>query len=181
MVLARIILGFLTVRPMTGYDLMRAFRSSASYFWSADKAQIYRTLARLVDDGHAHTEVIPGTEAPDRIEHHITDAGRAALIEWLASDPNHQPERDAFLARIFFAGSLETAALQRVIALRRDAAQTSLESLRSLRSDAPAADSATDRSAWLRSMTLDHGIRDTEAHISWLDELQTGLNREDHP
>ncbi|WP_306769925.1 hypothetical protein [Microbacterium karelineae] len=40
MILARIILGFLADRLMTGCDLMRAFSGSAAHFWSADKAQI---------------------------------------------------------------------------------------------------------------------------------------------
>ncbi len=181
MILERIILGFLTVRPMTGYDLMRAFRSSAAYFWSADKAQIYRTLARLVASGHARTEVVPGTDAPDRIEHHITPAGREALIEWLASDPNRRSERDAFTARIFFAGSLDPDALVRVLAERREATQASLDELRAVRESVPSPDPARDRGGWLRSMTLDRGIRDHESHLAWLEELRAGLTDEVRP
>ncbi|WP_309126898.1 PadR family transcriptional regulator [Microbacterium sp.] len=176
--LARIILGFLTVQPMSGYDLIRAFRTSAAYFWNADKAQIYRTLSRLVEAGHARKEIVPGRDAPDRAVHHITDAGRHALTEWLQSDPAEQPERDAFIARIFFAGSLEVEALQGVIGLRLEAARSSLGELRALRSSVPSPDPGHDRAGWLRSMTLDHGIRTNETHIDWLEQLLAGLGGE---
>ena len=45
MSLGHAILGFLSRRPMTGYELKtRCFDQVASHFWTADQAQIYRTL-----------------------------------------------------------------------------------------------------------------------------------------
>ncbi|WP_221583658.1 PadR family transcriptional regulator [Microbacterium sp. G2-8] len=175
MILARIILGFLSLQPMTGYDLMRAFGSSATYFWSADKAQIYRTLATLVADGHARIETVPGTHGPDRAVHHVTPAGRVVLREWLASDPDRQPPRDAFLARVFFAGELDDAALARLIRSRRGDAVAVRDELMELRARTAHPDPRADRAGWLRSMTLDDGIRDHTAHIAWLDELLAEL------
>lgn len=178
MILARIILGFLVIAPMTGYDLMRAFRSSAAHFWRADKAQIYRTLARLVDDGHARAEIVPGEGGPDRVVHEITGAGRDALVEWLASGPARPAERDEFLARVFFAESLDPRVLRRFLAASRDVADASLQALRDVGRDLPETDPATDRGAWLRRMTLEHGIRSHEMHIAWIDELEVGLGTE---
>lgn len=179
MILARIILGFLAVQPMTGYDLMRAFSSSATYFWSADKAQIYRTLAKLVDEGHARVETVPGTGAPDRVVHHLTEAGREALGAWLASEPDRQPERDAFVARVFFAGDLGGAGLTRMLRARRADTIAVLDELRGVRARTPFPDPRTDRAGWLRSMTLEHGIRGYEMHVSWLDELLAGIREEE--
>lgn len=175
MVLARIILGFLAIAPMTGYDLMRAFRSSANHFWSADKAQVYRTLSALVDEGRARTERVAGTNAPDRIVHHITDDGRAALREWLTSGPDRHAERDAFLARVFFSDTIETAPLRDVIETRRREALDELDALERTRETTAHPDPSTERGAWLRSMTLDHGIRATLTHIDWLDDILTSL------
>ncbi len=45
------ILGFLSMKPLSGYDLKRLFNMSAAYFWPADQAQIYRTLKKLTDHG----------------------------------------------------------------------------------------------------------------------------------
>ncbi|MEI3843083.1 MULTISPECIES: PadR family transcriptional regulator [unclassified Microbacterium] len=175
MTLSRIILGFLSIQPMSGYDLMRAFATSAAYFWHADKAQIYRTLARLVDDGLARTEVIAGTHAPDRVLHHLTDEGRLRLRDWLAQPGTPQSTRDAFVARIFFAGELGDAELQSLIAARVAETTAARDALERIRAQTPAADPATDRAAWLRAMTLDQGIREHQEHLAWLERLRNGI------
>ena len=46
MSLEHAILGFLTYRPMSGYDLKKFFDESVRHFWSAPQSQIYRTLGR---------------------------------------------------------------------------------------------------------------------------------------
>ncbi|MGO3483520.1 MAG: PadR family transcriptional regulator, partial [Cellulosimicrobium funkei] len=106
MVLRYLVLGLLTVRPMTGYDLKRAFDTSVHHFWAADRSQLYRTLAALVDAGLAEVEVVPQESYPDRKVHTITAAGRAALRDWLAAPLEPEDAREPFLGRLFFADQL---------------------------------------------------------------------------
>ena len=170
MVLARIILGFLSITPMTGYDLKRHFDSSAAYFWSADKAQIYRTLASLAADGLAETEVVPGEGAPNRILHRITPAGQSALDGWLASPLDRQPERDPFLARLFFAGD-DPDLVRRLVTARRSAVSTFVRDLEQVRADIPQVTHRENVAAWLRIQTLEHGIATGRHELVWLDSL----------
>ena len=44
MSLKHAVLGFLSIAPMTGYDLRKHMEESVAHFWPADQAQIYRTL-----------------------------------------------------------------------------------------------------------------------------------------
>lgn len=178
MTLSRIILGFLVVRPMTGYDLIRAFGTSATYFWHADKAQIYRTLARLVEEGLARIEVVTGTNAPDRIVHHITDQGSDALQAWLVAPPERQAPRDVFIARLFFAGQLDDDELSALIDARAAEATAARDALMIIRAETPHPDPGSDRSGWLRSMTLDRGLREHDDHLEWLDVLRSGIRAE---
>ncbi|WP_086827608.1 PadR family transcriptional regulator [Allokutzneria sp. NRRL B-24872] len=171
MVLARIILGLLAIAPMTGYDLKRHFDSTAGHFWTADKAQIYRTLAKLVADGHAEVETVAGSGAPDRQEHRITAAGEAALAEWLASEPERQTERDPFLARVFFGAGLDEDGLRSLFAGRREAVHERLARYEQLRAE----NSATDRGARLRLVTLDNGIAHLRTELAWLDAAEEEL------
>jgi len=175
MTLSRIILGFLAVRPMTGYDLLRAFATSAAYFWHADKAQIYRTLAKLVDSGLARTEIVSGKNAPDRVVHHITPQGGAALRAWLVGPPERQAPRDVFIARLFFAGDLDDREISRVIDAREAEAMAARDALMAIRAETPHPDPASDRPGWLRSVTLERGLREHEDHLEWLETLRTGL------
>src|SRR5512146_187920 len=100
------ILGFLNYHPYTGYDLKKIFDTSIRHFWPADQSQIYRTLARLTGLGFAKVEKVPQEDRPDRKVYHITEAGRAELLRWLASPPPLDDPRSAPLIQVFFTGQL---------------------------------------------------------------------------
>ncbi|MGM1029400.1 MAG: PadR family transcriptional regulator [Actinomycetota bacterium] len=172
MILSRIILGLLAIAPMTGSDLKRHFDASIAHLWAADKAQIYRTLASLVDQGFATVTVVPGTNAPDRQEHHLTDAGREALVAWLRSELDRQPEREPFLARVFLADALDDAGVAALVDRRRSAALEQVALYEGIRDATPAAESRGDR---LRLATLDNGIRHVRTELAWLDSLEEQL------
>jgi DNA-binding PadR family transcriptional regulator len=171
-ILQRIILGFLAMGPLTGYDLKRHFDSTVDYFWSADKAQIYRTLAALVSEGLAEVRTVPGVGGPSRQEHHITAAGRAALHEWLTSDLDQSPEHNSFLARVFFADDLSPAEIAGLLEQRRSAVRATLAALELVRDSAP---EPHDRAGRLRLATLDNGLRHTRTELEWLDSLMEEL------
>lgn len=172
MILSRIILGMLAIAPMTGSDLKRHFDSTVAHLWSADKAQIYRTLAALVEQGFASVTIVPGTNAPDRQEHHLTEAGREALVAWLRSDLDRQPEREAFLARVFLADAIDDADVAALVDRRRAAALEQLAVYEGIRDSTPAAETRGQR---LRLATLDHGIRHVRTELAWLDSLEEQL------
>ncbi|MFC4852037.1 PadR family transcriptional regulator [Actinophytocola glycyrrhizae] len=171
MVLSRIILGLLAHAAMTGYDLKRHFDSTVGHFWTADKAQIYRTLAKLVEEGYAEVETVAGARAPDRQEHRITAAGRAALAAWVASEPERHVERDPFLARVFFGADLDDDGLRSLFARRRDPARAQLARLERMRAETE----AHDRGARLRLATLDYGIAQLRTELAWLGTVEEEL------
>ncbi|MDN5756732.1 MAG: PadR family transcriptional regulator [Arthrobacter sp.] len=174
MILARLILGLLSLSPMTGYDLKKHFDSSINHFWNADKAQIYRTLAQLVDQGLATVRTVPQENYPARQEHHITEAGRAALQDWLTGTLDRQPAREPFLGRIFFSGELERHEVLELLAARRTEAEDLQRSYRALRAELDEA-ALADRRGYLMAATLDHGIAHVGAELNWLDSVEGNL------
>ncbi|WP_019482342.1 PadR family transcriptional regulator [Arthrobacter sp. TB 23] len=173
MILSHVILGLLAVAPMTGYDLKKRFDTSVNHFWSADKAQIYRTLSRLVTDGLAEVKIVRQIGLPDRQEHHITEAGRATLGEWLVSAPDAHRERDPFLARIFFSGTLQRSEILALTAQRRMTAESLLNEL--LAQLAPGEGAPQTRAEYMRFATLRNGISHVRAELEWLDEVEKDL------
>lgn len=170
MALDALILGLLDLKPMTGYDLKKTFDGTVAHFWSADQAQIYRTLARLERDGLVAVRVIPQPGKPDRREHRLTDEGRASLAAWLRSPLPDEKPREPFLGRLFLVGRENDPDLVRaLLAERRDAARRLLATLE----DIPVADG--DLSARLRSATLRKGILEVQAELTWLDEVEAAL------
>jgi PadR family transcriptional regulator, regulatory protein AphA len=100
------ILGFLNYHPYTGYDLKKIFDDSVRHFWPADQSQIYRTLARLTEQGFVEMKKVAQEDRPDRKVYHITPAGHTELLKWLAGPPPMEEARSASLIQVFFAGQL---------------------------------------------------------------------------
>lgn len=170
MALDALILGLLDLRPMTGYDLKKTFDGTVAHFWSADQSQIYRTLARLEQEGLVDVRVIPQPGKPDRREHRLTDDGRVRLREWLRSPLPEEKAREPFVGRLFLVGRENDPDLVRtLLAERREAARRLLATLEAI----PAADG--DLAARLRTATLRKGILDVQAELTWLDELEAAL------
>ncbi|YAL82833.1 PadR family transcriptional regulator [Dermacoccaceae bacterium W4C1] len=82
MALEHAILVSLAEQPATGYDLTRRFGKSMGYFWPATHQQIYRTLARMEEQGMVTAVVHPGQGRPDRKVYELTDAGREEFLDY---------------------------------------------------------------------------------------------------
>ena len=129
------ILGFLNYRPLSGYDLKKVFDNSVRHFWPADQSQIYRTLAKLAEQGYVEQEIVRGLDRPDRKEYRITPAGQEALRTWLTNPLPSQDLRIAELIQVFFAGQLSD---QQALALFERLAAARAGHPRSLRPDTAA-------------------------------------------
>jgi PadR family transcriptional regulator AphA len=114
------ILGLLGVQPWTAYELVAQAKRSLRWFWPHSEAHLYAELKRIVERGHAQAEVVDGRRR-QRTRYTITPAGRAALKDWLGTEPAPPSLEIEGLLRVFFAdqgttkdlrAALETTARQ---------------------------------------------------------------------
>src|SRR3954454_12464454 len=100
-----VILGLLSLKPRSGYDIKTVVDRSTRFFWAASYGQIYPELRRLEEEG-----LIEGEDAPNggrgRRGFKLTAAGRKALEEWLLGPETTIEYRDESLLRLFFADAL---------------------------------------------------------------------------
>jgi PadR family transcriptional regulator AphA len=80
------LLGLLGIQPWTAYELVAQARRSLHYFWPRSEAHLYAELKRLVERGHAESERVEGRRR-QATRYTITAAGRAALQDWLGTEP----------------------------------------------------------------------------------------------
>jgi PadR family transcriptional regulator AphA len=174
MSLEHAILGFLSDGPMTGYDLKtRCFDEAAGHLWTADQAQVYRTLDRLADRGLARSKLVPQRGKPDRKLFTITARGRDVLSAWLRGSAEIAPSRDPFLLHLFFSGALPDETLLELLSQARDGHQARLEHLRADTSrgiDEWVTSTGRLRDGEVRRMALGAGLALTRATIDWLDD-----------
>ncbi|WP_280434083.1 PadR family transcriptional regulator [Nocardia carnea] len=173
MSLRHAILGLLSIKPMSGYELKKVIDASVAHFWTSDQSQVYRTLADLVDSGLASRRTVVQEERPNMHVHSVTDLGSAELDSWLASPLRTPPTRDPFLVRLFFADRLPPERIRELLSARRQELSENLATLEAISVPGEPADIGQA----LRLTTLDYGITMAKAEIAWLDAAQQRLDR----
>lgn len=108
-----IILGLLGARPMSGYDIKRAFDRSLATYWNAGNSQIYTTLKLLASKGYVTSEIVLQEARPNRRVYKLTSQGRAALDAWLLEPVPSRFTKDEFLTKLFFCGQTSDEAALR--------------------------------------------------------------------
>lgn len=177
MSLEHAILGFLSSRPRSGYDLKtRCFDIEAKAFWSADQAQIYRTLERLSGARLVSSSRRRQSGKPDRRIYEITQAGLDAFARWETVAVPLPVARDAFLLQVYFAGAASDDAIVALLGERRAAHQARLDELRAEAVEL-ARDAATPaRTAAMRQAAYDGAIARELASIDWLDDTLEAIS-----
>ena len=111
MALEHALLVSLSERPAAGLDLARRFDRSIGFFWSATHQQIYKVLRRMETDGWVTAETQPQTGGPDKRVYTVTDAGRAALADWIATTTPRAGFRSEIAVKMRAASYGDRAAL----------------------------------------------------------------------
>lgn len=101
------ILGLLSKKSMTGYELTKEFNTSVCEFWNARHSQIYPELHQLTEENLVKYEVeITGTCLEKKL-YSLTEEGHEALMKWLKKPLRmaHTP-KDEFRLQLFFSHNL---------------------------------------------------------------------------
>lgn len=97
----------------TSYDLKRAVADTIGGFWSVPHSQLYAEPTRLVGLGLL-TEQQESSGRRRRV-YGLTETGRAALDQWLATPTDSGTElRDLALLKLYFGGQAGPGAVARV-------------------------------------------------------------------
>lgn len=167
------ILGFLSYNTSTGYDLKKIFDQSVRHFWSADQSQIYRTLARLTEDGLVEMSVVEQFDRPDRKVYALTARGRDKLKEWLSGPFSGGEARNPVLLQTFFSGKCSNKEILEKFETARDL----LRGMLSVYEATPAVIHEfnkvvkSDREAFFWGLTLEWGQRIGRANLEWVESI----------
>jgi DNA-binding PadR family transcriptional regulator len=175
------ILGFLNYKPLSGYDLKKIFDTSVRHFWNADQSQIYRTLARLTEQGLTEIELVEQTDRPDRKVYHITPKGQEALLVWIGGPFPYQETRSGPLVQIFFAGQLTDDEILAKFHTAADMFRYMLERYQQVPAQIEeyVEEIHSPRESYFWMLTLDMGIRIMQAQLDWAENvIQTIENKQ---
>jgi PadR family transcriptional regulator AphA len=171
-----VLLGLLTIQPMSGYDLGQTIRGSVGHFWNESYGQIYPNLKKLAAEGFVSSKTERQKGKPDRHIYSITKKGRERLTNWLAVPPQPEIPRNELLLKLFFGlqtspqvliGYMEQM-IERETAILKEIARIEHEIL-SQNQQYP------DVPYW--KMASRFGQFELEAHVRWAEETLAELNR----
>lgn len=103
------ILGCLSMKPMSGYDVKKHIGSGMSNFWQENLGHIYPVLKKLELEGLVTKEVIVQEGRPSKNLYRTTRAGLDDLRQWLDLQEETRYIRDEFLLKILFGALVPTA------------------------------------------------------------------------
>lgn len=170
MSLKHAILGFLSFRSLSGYDLKKNFDHSVRHFWPANQSQIYRTLTQLDEEGFVEKEVIEREERLDMKIYNITKSGRAELHQWLSSPLAELDNREPFLIQVFFSGQLPDEKIINLMQSKLKSIEDRLAVYKIIyQSNQNAPQSAeAQRAHFLSMLTLEVGYISDQTSAEWL-------------
>ncbi len=109
------VLGLLSVRSWTTYELAKQVQRSLNWFWPRAERKLYDEPKQLAAQGWAvATERFTGKRRSR--EYAITDEGREALRSWLAEPAAPRTSEFEGMVKVFFADSGDLAALRATLA-----------------------------------------------------------------
>jgi DNA-binding PadR family transcriptional regulator len=109
------ILGFLSWKPFTGYELKKFFSDALTFHWSGNNNQIYGTLIELHKSEAVSIEVQQQEKYPARKVYTITEKGRSELRAWLLSEPELPVLRNPAHIQLAWAEGLAGTELDTVL------------------------------------------------------------------
>ncbi|HIU77322.1 MAG TPA: PadR family transcriptional regulator [Candidatus Pelethocola excrementipullorum] len=162
------ILGLINRKPMTGYDIMKEFRSALGNFWSAKHSQIYPELKKLTKEGLLEYKTVMAGETLQKKLYTITEAGHTDFMQWLQRSEEIEPTaKDIFRLRMYFAAQMDGGTVNNLLEDQLSQRSVKLEHLKDTMQSLNH-DTCMQGEALGDYLVLDGAIMREESYITWL-------------
>lgn len=101
-----VILGMLSIEPMSGYKIRKEIEFSIGHFWSESDGQLYPALKRLAEDNLIEVIDEDARNTRGKKTYKITSSGQDALVDWLSIPASKNIVRNEFLLKLFFSANI---------------------------------------------------------------------------
>lgn len=164
-----VVLGILSIKPMSGYDIKSWISLSVGLFWKISYNQIYPALDSFVAEGLATYVTDKKSSRPERKVYSITEAGLEALKKWLLEPLDcKSPSGNELLVKLFFSYLLPLEETLRHLNDYRDYLCKRLAELKAIE-NMMRHENSSDISLPYRRAALDNGIVTFESLMKWCD------------
>ena len=167
------ILGLLSFKPQTGYEIKANFNQSIRYIWNSDQTQIYRTLAEISEEGLAIPKTIQQDGRPNKKIYKLTEKGSEVLRQWLSSPLRSKGQRNEELLQIFFSGLMPDDKIIGKLKKVKEGVLSSITGLSSLEKESELfnTENKNSKTHFFFKITLELGIKSMQLNLDWIDSV----------
>jgi PadR family transcriptional regulator, regulatory protein AphA len=169
------ILGLLSWRSLSGYDLKKIISDSDLYPWSGNNNQIYRSLVEIHAAELVSQDVQIQESLPARKVYTITEKGRTALRAWVQSTPELPELHNTFLIQLAWADQLSSAELDAMTGKYAEEVEVQIRMLHEKRRRKADTPSRTPREAFLWEKISQNLLALYQGELDWVRSLQKEL------
>lgn len=110
-----VILGILSEKPHSGYDIKRHFEEYFSFFFDASFGTIYPTLSKMEKLGLISREAVRQEGKPDKNMFTITPEGEQHFQKYLRQPAEKEVLRSDFLMHLYFGDMADEETMDRLL------------------------------------------------------------------
>lgn len=166
------ILGLLSWKPSSGYDLKRIISDSDVFYWSGNNNQIYKSLIELQKEGLVTYQVQMQESLPAKKIYSITEKGLSELYQSLLTAPEAPELHKSFLIQLAWAEMLSD---EEILTLLKKYEDEITNRLRTVQGQAARPDSSPDRSKrekYLWKRITENLINAYQTELDWAHQTQ---------
>lgn len=166
------ILGFLSWKPATGYELKKLITQSVGFEWSGNNNQVYTTLVQLHRDGLVTVELQHQEQLPARKIYTITESGRGTLKEWVLNTSEPPTYKKSFLVQLAWADQLSNEELKAVLERYEHELEMQILMLHEQIRRGKISPARTERERYLWNKISENYLSNYELELQWTREIQ---------
>lgn len=172
------LLGLLSVRPMTGYEIDRHYARALGPWWETPRTQIYPKLRNLRSRGLVEQEHIIQEGKPNKRVYSIGPAGTTALTSWLVGPIRRTDMKNHMMMRLFLGNLLPPDTMRELLENYRAEMAEWAHSLRDARKKFSASLAGPYRtSVYYELLSLDHLIALADLEVSGTEKALRAIEK----
>lgn len=169
------ILGLLSYKPLTGYDLKKIMQDSPFMYWSGNNNQIYKALLELHNEGYVTNEIFHQDGSPSKKVYTITDAGLAKLKRWTLSLPEAPEARNTFLVQLAWTAQLNNNEIDLLLTKYEQEVKGRLAIVQAKMKTGCFSPNRTPRETVIWELLYDNVLNAYKSELEWVNKVRQAL------
>ncbi|MBP6492099.1 MAG: PadR family transcriptional regulator [Clostridia bacterium] len=171
------IMGILSWKPSSGYELKKVFEDSPYLYWSGNNNQIYKTLLQLQKEDWITCETIHQDGSPSKKIYSVTDTGMSHLKEWILTNAEAPEFKKPFLIQFAWSDMLSNEELSAVLTNYEKSIETQLGLQKEKYDREKAWPNRSARETFLWNMISVNLMTTYQSELDWIRKVRNQLSR----